>query len=125
MPYWYSTDGQKEIILSKDGSNKNIHNSEKFDAPPIFIYQNPNTQNASVTLKINGIKTIISPLTAYVEQRLDGLNMQYKGIKANGDEIFISPLLPSNLTPGENTVSVTALPNSNEICKIIPNWRRL
>lgn len=125
LPYWYSTDGQKEIILSKDGSNKNINNSEKFDAPPIFIYQNPNTQNASVTLKINGIKTIISPLTAYVEQRLDGLNMQYKGIKANGDEIFISPLLPSNLTPGENTVSVTALPNSNEICKIIPNWRRL
>ena len=125
LPYWYRLDGQKEIILPNDNSEITLNNPEPFDAPPTFIYKNQNTLGASITLQINGEKTLLHPKTDYTEQRLDGLNLQYKGVKADGTEIFLGPDLPPNLNPGENTVSVATISGSTEIFKIIPNWRRL
>lgn len=125
LPYWYSLAGQKEIILPNDNSEITLNNPEPFDAPPIFIYRNQNASNASITLYINNVKTILHPNRNYTEQRLDGLNLQYKGVKADGTEIFLGPDLPPNLNPGENTVSVATISGSTEIFKIIPNWRRL
>ena len=125
LPYWYRTDGKNEIILPNDNSDKIINNPEPFDAPPIFIYRNQNASNASITLYINNVKTILHPNLNYTEQRLDGLNLQYKGIKTDGSEIFIGPELPPDLKPGENTISVKTISSSTEYFSIIPNWRRL
>lgn len=125
LPFWYRLDGKNEIILPIDSSEKYINNPEPFDAPPIFIYRNQNTNNSSISLYINGVKTILHPKSDYTEQRLDGLNLQYKGIKADGTETFLGPELPPNLNPGENTVSVKTISGSTEIFSIIPNWRRL
>lgn len=125
LPYWYRIEGKNEIILPNDNSEITLHNPEPFDAPPIFIYRNQNASNASITLLINNVKTILQPKLNYTEQRLDGLNLQYKGIKADGSEIFMGPELPQNLKPGENTISVKTISGSTEYFSIIPNWRRL
>lgn len=124
LPYWYRLDGQKEIILPNDNSEITLHNPEPFDAPPIFVYQNQDISIKAISLKINGVGTTLKINSDYVEQKLDGLNLQHKGITSDGTEIFLSSALPPNLKPGKNTIGVTTK-GSNEIFKIIPNWRRL
>lgn len=124
LPYWYRLDGQKEIILPNDNSDKIIDNPERFDAPPIFIYQNQSTAFKAISLKINGVSTPLLTNSDVVEQRLDGLNLQHKGSYSDGTEVFLSSALPPNLKSGKNVISVTTKGN-NEIFKIIPNWRRL
>lgn len=124
LPFWYRIDGKEEIILPNNSSII-LNNPEPFEAQPIFIYKNQNTSNTAISLNINGINTVLSPITEFKEQRLDGLNMQYKGIKADNTQCYIGPELPPNLKTGKNIISVNTLENSTEILKLIPNWRRL
>lgn len=121
VPFWYADSGSTSVTFTDQGY---FVNPEIYSAEPIFdlIYTGDLT-NITLHLLI-GNKAIDVPMgssASLSHQILDGVAKQHYHVD-NGAKIYISDLLPPDLQPGSNIISLS---HSTVTCTLTPNWRRL
>ena len=121
VPFWYESGGAVPVAFTDQGT---FVNPEIYSAEPIFdlVYTGDLT-NITLHLLV-GNKAIDVPMgssASLSHQILDGVAKQHYCID-NGTKIYISDLLPPDLQPGSNIISLS---HSAVTCTLTPNWRRL
>ena len=121
VPFWYESGGAVPVAFTDQGT---FVNPEIYSAEPIFdlVYTGDLT---NITLRLLvGDKAIYVPMGSSAllsHQILDGVAKQHYHVD-NGAKIYISDLLPPDLQPGSNIISLS---HSAVTCTLTPNWRRL
>lgn len=121
VPFWYADSGSTSVTFTDQGY---FVNPEIYPSEPIFdlVYTGDLT-NITLHLLV-GNKAIDVPMgssASLSHQILDGVAKQHYCID-NGTKIYISDLLPPDLQPGSNIISLS---HSAVACTLTPNWRRL
>lgn len=121
VPFWYANSGSTSVTFTDQGY---FVNPEIYSAEPIFdLVYTGDLINITLRLLV-GDKAIDVPMgssASLSHQILDGVAKQHYHVD-NGAKIYISDLLPPDLQPGSNIISLS---HSAVNCTLTPNWRRL
>ena len=119
VPYWYKNSGTAGITFSDQGL---FVNPEIYPSEPVLNLTYTGSGTVTVRITFNGAPIEITMDSSYINnQILDGVRKQHYRVE-NGNKIYLSDVLPPDLVPGENIITLNT---SQVTCTLIPNWRRL
>lgn len=119
VPFWYKNSGTTGITFSDQGL---FVNPEIYPSEPVLNLTYTGSGTINVRIEFNGVPIEITMGTTPLNnQILDGVRKQHYRV-GNGNNIYLSDVLPPDLVPGDNIITVS---NSRVTCTLVPNWRRL
>lgn len=119
VPYWYSNSGTQGVTFNDQGL---FVNPEIYPSEPVLNLTYTGDSPITVRITFNGAPIEITMSSSYINnQILDGVRKQHYRVE-NGNKIYLSDVLPPDLVPGENIITL----NTSQVsCTLTPNWRRL
>lgn len=119
VPFWYSDEGTQGLTFNDQAM---LVNPENYPSEPVLNLTYTGSGTVPVRITFNGSPIEITMgVTPLNNQIIDGVQKQHYRV-VNGEKIYLSPVLPPDLVPGDNII---AFSTSQVICTLTPNWRRL